>query len=147
MPLGIVSLVIYVAPEDLAPLRQLSRARRATGVAAQLPDTVGVHCPPTRNEIHVGRRATARLDGSQVILCRCERDPGSRATLSVLGTTARHRLRRIAGDAASGVVEVESRPTCQPGSRVDAAGEFDEVIAAMRGGVTYANVHPARLPG
>jgi hypothetical protein len=33
----------------------VSRARRATGVAAQLPDTVGVHCPPTGNENLVGR--------------------------------------------------------------------------------------------
>jgi hypothetical protein len=42
---------------------------------------------------------------------------------------------------------VKSVPRCQPGSSVDVAGEFDEVIAAMRAGVTYANVHTAQFPG
>lgn len=35
-------------------------------------------------------------------------------------------------------------PAC---SSVDAAGEFDEVIAIMRAGVSYANVHTAQFPG
>ena len=34
-----------------------------------------------------------------------------------------------------------------PAGQGIAAGEFDELIAAMRAGVTYANVHTAQYPG
>jgi hypothetical protein len=34
-----------------------------------------------------------------------------------------------------------------PAGQGIAAGEFDEFIAAMRAGVTYANVHTAQFPG
>jgi hypothetical protein len=77
--------------------------------------------------IHLGARATT--GGVSAFLCggggkpACPPDGGT-----VTGTIT---PADVIGPAAQGI----------------AAGEFDELIAAMRAGATYANVHTAQYPG
>jgi CHRD domain len=45
------------------------------------------------------------------------------------------------------IVALEPTDVIGPASQGIAAGEFDELVRAIRAGVTYANVHSEKFPG
>jgi hypothetical protein len=100
VPLGTVPLVMYVDRTTMNWRYPGPDEQGAWRRNFPTPSGCTARRPGTRSRSAVA--ATAGRDGSQVILGHSELDPGSRSTLSVLGTTARHRLRRVASDAARG---------------------------------------------
>ena len=89
---------------------------------------------PTQAHIHFGQ--TAVNGGVSVWLCGSATNPGPAGTqacpASNSGTvTGTITAAEVGGPAAQGIA-----PT-----------EFDELVAAMRAGVAYANVHTATYPG
>ncbi|MFL6621049.1 MAG: CHRD domain-containing protein [Sulfurifustaceae bacterium] len=92
-----------------------------------------------QSHIHLGRRAVN--GGVMVFLCTnlgngpagtpaCPNNAGADGTFSGTVTGTLTAASVVGGAAAQGVV----------------AGEFDEVLAAIRAGATYANVHSAQFP-
>src|SRR5262249_21659176 len=86
---------------------------------------------PTAAHVHIGQPGVA--GGVMFFLCGGGPAPGTKpacpaAPATVTGTVV-----------ASDVVAVTAQGI--------AAGEFDEVIRAMRTGITYANIHDATWPG
>jgi Cu/Zn superoxide dismutase len=76
--------------------------------------------------IHLGARATG--GGVSAFLCGGGGKPACPQSGTVTGTIT---PANVIGPAAQGI----------------AAGEFDELVAAMRAGATYANVHTRAFPG
>jgi hypothetical protein len=92
----------------------------------------GLEGDVTQSHIHIGQ--TSVNGGVSVFLCSnlgngpagTQACPPSPATISGSFTAA-----EVIGPAAQGI----------------ATGEFAELIAAIRGGVTYANIHSTKWPG
>lgn len=88
----------------------------------------------TQSHIHVGQRSVN--GGISVWLCGTATNPGPAGTPSCGGpregaVTGTVTAANVIGPAGQGV----------------AAGEFAELLRAMREGVTYANVHSVKHPG
>lgn len=88
----------------------------------------------TQSHIHLGQRAVN--GGISVWLCGTATNPGPAGTPSCGGpnsgsVTGTVTAANVIGPAGQGV----------------AAGEFAELLKAMREGVTYANVHSTKHPG
>lgn len=94
----------------------------------------GLEGAPQQAHIHLGQRAVA--GGIAVFLCSnlANPPPGTQGcptpSGTVSGTIQPNDVLAIAGPPAQGL----------------AAGEFDELIRAMREGVTYVNVHTTLVP-
>jgi hypothetical protein len=88
----------------------------------------------TQAHIHIGQFGVN--GGISVWLCGTAALPGPAGTPSCGGPRA---------GVASRVVSAVD--VIGPAGQGVAAGEFDELITAMRAGVTYANVHSSRNPG
>jgi hypothetical protein len=88
---------------------------------------------PTQAHIHFGAPATS--GGISIWLC---------------GSTSNNHPSQPATcpTSRSGEIEATVGPAnvIGPGGQGIAAGEFDELLRAMRAGVTYANVHTAAFP-
>jgi hypothetical protein len=101
----------------------------------------GLEAAPAQAHIHIGQR---RVNGMiTVFLCgnpptvppaefpQPQPCPASPATITGVLTAA-----NIIGPAAQGIAP-----------SLGGANEFDEVVAMLRQGLTYANVHSAKFPG
>jgi hypothetical protein len=88
----------------------------------------------TQAHIHVGQ--TGVNGGITLWLCGTSTNPGPAGTPSCQGPRAGSVSRTV---TAADVVG--------PAGQGIAAGEFEEVLNAMRAGVTYANLHSTRNPG
>lgn len=86
----------------------------------------GTPTSPFQAHIHLGARATT--GGVSAFLCGGGGKPPCPAAGTVSGTIT---PADVIGPAGQGI----------------APGEFDELVAAMRAGVTYANVHTPQYPG
>jgi len=90
----------------------------------------GLTAPASASHVHFGNRYTS--GGVSFFLCggggkpACPAGTTSEATVTGTVTPA-----DVIGPAGQGI----------------AAGEFDEIVQAMRAGVSYANVHTATFPG
>ena len=94
----------------------------------------GLEGDVTQSHIHFGQRGVS--GGISIWLCGTTALPGPAGTPSCLGP----REATVTGTLhAAGVVG----PTAQG----IAAGEFADLIAAIRAGVAYANVHSTKFPG
>jgi hypothetical protein len=87
-----------------------------------------------QGHIHVGQRGVN--GGISIWLCGTAANPGPAGTPSCGGPRSGMASRTV---TAADVVG--------PAGQGIAAGEFEEVLRAMRAGVTYANVHSTRNPG
>jgi hypothetical protein len=90
----------------------------------------GLSSPATASHIHFGNRFTN--GGVSAFLCGGGGKPGCPP-----GTTAEAIVTGAIGASDVG----------GPAGQGIAAGEFDELVAAIRAGVTYVNVHNANFPG
>jgi len=88
----------------------------------------------TQSHIHLGQRGVN--GGISIWLCGTETNPGPAGTPSC-------------GGPDSGVVtgSVSADDVIGPAGQGIAAAEFEEVLKAIREGVTYANVHSTKHPG
>ena len=90
----------------------------------------GLSAPATASHIHLGARATN--GGVSAFLCGGGTKPacpaGTSTEATVTGTIV---VSDVIGPSAQGI----------------APGEFGELVAAIRAGVTYANVHSGVFPG
>jgi hypothetical protein len=94
----------------------------------------GLEGSVTQAHIHFGDHHTT--GGISVWLCGTAALPGPAGTPDCGGpqegdVTGTLTMAQVVGPAAQGI----------------AAGEFAELVAAIRGGVTYANVHSTKFPG
>ena len=88
---------------------------------------------PTQAHIHFGAERTA--GGISVWLCDSPANPSPRETTPVCDPPPA----TITGTLTAGDV-------VGPANQGIAAGEFAELVRAMRAGVTYANVHSGKFP-
>jgi len=88
----------------------------------------------TQAHIHIGQRGVN--GGISVWLCGTATNPGPGGTPSCGGPHSGGASRIVTAADVIG-----------PAGQGVAAGEFEEVLSAMRAGVTYANVHSIRNPG
>jgi hypothetical protein len=94
----------------------------------------GLQAPVTQGHIHVAQRG---VNGSIVIwLCGTPANPGP------AGTQTCPQAGTITGTITAADVVAASMTSQQL-----EAGELDEVVAAIRAGVAYANVHTQQSPG
>ena len=92
-----------------------------------------LEAPPTQAHIHFGAERTA--GGISVWLCDSETNPSPVATTPACEPSpATIRGTLTAADVVG------------PANQGIAAGEFAELVRAMRAGVTYANVHSSKFP-
>jgi hypothetical protein len=88
----------------------------------------------TQAHIHVAQKGVN--GGISVWLCGTTDFPGPAGTPSCGGPRSGSVNRMVTADDVIG-----------PAGQGVAAGEFEELLTAMRAGVTYANVHSTRNPG
>jgi hypothetical protein len=88
----------------------------------------------TQSHIHLGQRSVN--GGISVWLCGTATNPGPAGTPSCGGPNS---------GAVTGTITAAS--VIGPSGQGIAAGEFAELLNAMREGVTYANVHSTKHPG
>jgi hypothetical protein len=88
----------------------------------------------TQSHIHLGQRSVN--GGISVWLCGTDTNPGPAGTPGCGGPNA---------GAVKGTVTAAN--VIGPSGQGVAAGEFAELIKAIREGVTYANVHSTKHPG
>ena len=88
----------------------------------------------TQSHIHIGQRGVS--GGISIWLCGTASNPGPAGTPSCGGPHA---------GVVAGVVTAAN--VIGPAGQGIAAGEFAEVLAAMRAGAAYANVHSTLYPG
>jgi len=93
----------------------------------------GFTVPITQAHIHFGARAT--LGGISIWLC------GSATNSGPVGTPL------CPQNAGTVVRTVTAADVVGPAGQGIAAGEFAEILAAMRAGVAYANIHTSAFPG
>jgi hypothetical protein len=88
----------------------------------------------TQAHIHIGQRGVN--GGISIWLCGTATNPGPTGTPTC-------------GGPRSGVASrnVSAADVIGPAGQGVAAGEFEEVLTAIRAGVAYANVHSVRNPG
>ena len=88
----------------------------------------------TQSHIHIGQRGVN--GGISIWLCQTATNPGPAGT-------------PLCGGPRAGVVGgvVTAANVIGPAGQGVAAGEFAEVLRAIRAGVAYANVHSLRNPG
>jgi hypothetical protein len=96
----------------------------------------GLEGPVTRAHIHFGQRSVN--GGISLWLCQT---PGTPAPAAVAGTTP--------SCPTSGTVSgtLTAANVIGPAAQGIAASEFAEIVAAIRAGVAYANVHSGKFPG
>ena len=88
----------------------------------------------TQSHIHIGQKGVN--GGISIWLCGTATNPGPAGTPSCGGPRAGSVTRTVTKDDVIG-----------PTGQGIAAGEFEEVLTAIREGVAYANVHSTRNPG
>jgi hypothetical protein len=93
----------------------------------------------TQSHIHSGDRHTA--GGVSVWLCGTATNPGPMGTPPCVEDPS--------GDLTSGDVTgtLTAAQVGGPSGQGIAAGEFEELVSAIRRGVTYVNVHSSKYPG
>ena len=92
----------------------------------------------TQSHIHVGQ---LRVNGGIAIwLCQTAATPAPAAIAAITPDVS--RLARRNGQGTVTMAKVIG-----PAAQCVAVGEFQEVLRALRLGVTYANVHSTRSPG
>jgi hypothetical protein len=97
-------------------------------------DTLDSPAPPLQAHVHVGQRSVN--GGISVWLCsNLASPPTPPGTQPCPAVPA-----RISGTADAGDVTGPNGQGVEPGA-------FDELVAAIRAGRTYANVHSSRFPG
>jgi len=90
----------------------------------------------TQAHIHFGRRGVS--GGIIIWLCGTASNPGPAGTPSCPGPNS--------GEVTGTVTAAEVGVPGVPGPQGINAGEFEEVLKAMREGATYANVHSRKYP-
>jgi hypothetical protein len=97
----------------------------------------GLEAPVLMSHIHFGDHHTA--GGISVWLCGTATNPGPAGTPLCADPTA---------DPTSGDVTgtLTAAQVVGPAGQGIAAGEFDELVRAIRAGVTYVNVHSTKFP-
>ncbi len=88
----------------------------------------GLSSPAGAAHIHFGNRFTS--GGVSAFLCGGSKPSCPAGTTSEATVTGTIKASDVIGPASQGI----------------AAGEFDEFVAAIRAGVTYANVHTSNFP-
>jgi hypothetical protein len=94
----------------------------------------GLEGDVTQAHIHLGQRSVN--GGISIWLCGTTTNPGPQGTPTCPGPTSGEVLRTVSAADVIG-----------PAGQGIAAGEFQEILKAMREGVTYANVHSTKHPG
>ena len=95
----------------------------------------GLEAPVTQAHIHFGQRHT--VGGIVVWLCQTEGTPAPPAVAGLTPTCP-------ASGTVSGTI-TPAQVLTATGQGLD-AGQFDELVAAIRAGATYANVHSQLFP-
>jgi hypothetical protein len=88
------------------------------------------------SHIHVGQSGVN--GGISVWLCQSATNPAPAAVAASVPTCP------ATGGNVNGMLMASS--VIGPGAQLIAAGEFDELVAALRAGVTYVNVHTTAVP-
>jgi|SRR5882724_7576749 len=97
----------------------------------------GLAADITQSHIHFGQRHT--VGGIVVWLCQTEGTPAPAAVAALTPPCGGPRANTVTGTITPAQVLTAT------GQGID-AGEFDEVVGAIRAGAAYANVHSALFP-
>lgn len=125
-------------PAISSPGRGEFRARidRDAGTIFYELEFGGLQGTVTQSHIHVGQHGVN--GGISVWLCQSATNPAPAAVAASVPTCP----------ATGGIVNgmLMSSSVIGPAGQLIAAGEFDELVAAIRAGVTYVNVHTTAVP-
>jgi hypothetical protein len=108
-----------------------------TSIAYRLRFT-GLEAPVVMSHIHLGDHHTN--GGISVWLCGTAANPGPAGTPLCADPTADPTSGEVTGTLTEAQV-------VGPSGQGIAVGEFGELVRAIRGGVTYVNVHSTKFPG
>ena len=92
----------------------------------------------TQSHIHFGQAST--VGGIVVWLCQTTANPAPASVAAVTPTCPQHTR----GGAVTGTIQA-AQVLAQPAQGID-AGQFDELVRAIRAGATYVNVHSSLHP-
>lgn len=93
----------------------------------------GLDAPVTQSHIHIAQKGVN--GGVIVFLCGTATNPGPAGTPTCPGPTS---------GTVTGMITALN--VIGPSSQDISPGQFDELIRAMKAGVTYANVHSTKFP-
>jgi hypothetical protein len=96
----------------------------------------GLQGPAIMSHIHVGQHGVN--GGISVWLCQSATNPAPAAVAASVPTCPAN------GGIVNGTLMASS--VIGPAGQLIAAGEFDELVEALRAGVTYVNVHTTAVP-
>lgn len=109
---------------------------RAAGTIFYELEYAGLQGTATMAHIHIGQHGVN--GGVSVWLCQSATNPAPAAVAASVPTCPG------AGGTVNGTLMASS--VIGPAGQLVAAGEFDELVDAIRGGVAYVNVHSTAVP-